>query len=263
MKLAAIGMVKDEVDVIGRTLAHLANQGVDVIYLLENASGDGTWEVVRDMRDEHVLLPCELDVMSDDEVGYWQSRKMTGLAEVATLGGADWIVPFDADELWTAPHGQTLKAALAGVTEDVVDFAVLDHRRTALDPGGHPFDSMGWRVPEALGLPKVAFRAHRHAVVHAGNHGVDRPGWHLANAGFAVHHYPYRSAAQFISKARNGAAAYAETDLPWSTGQHWREYGQALKEHGEAWAREWFQTHFFIDDPVAAGLVLDPQGVVS
>jgi hypothetical protein len=254
-------MVKDEVDVIGRTLAHLANQGVDVVWLLENESRDGTWEVVRDLRDTAALAPTELVVISDPEVGYWQSRKMTSLAHQAARAGADWIVPFDADELWRHESARTLKEALAGVAGyTVVDFDVLDHRRTALDPGGHPFDAMGWRVPEALGLAKVAFKATDDVVVHAGNHGVDRRGPRLSSADFTVHHYPYRSAAQFISKARNGARAYAETDLPRSTGQHWREYGEALREHGEAWAREWFETHFTYPDPEAAGLVYDPQG---
>lgn len=261
--IAAIGMVKDEADVITRTLEHLAGQGVDVVYLLENASTDGTWEILRDLRDGpdagrigmHAML---LVVMPDPEPGYWQSRKMTELARYAAAEGARWVVPFDADELWSF-EGRTLRE---GFTEldgglhgpAVVEAALHNHYRTPEDAGGHPFDTMRWRDPVPLGLPKVAFTAHPSAVVHAGNHGVDHPGLRIAGSGLVVEHYPYRSPEQFVSKVRNGSAAYAATDLPRSTGQHWREYGELLAEHGAQGVREHYQRSFVIDDPVARGL---------
>lgn len=269
--IAAIGMVKDEADVIGRTLQHLAEQGVDRIYLAENASTDGTWEIVRDLRDSRALAPCVLEVLPDPIVGYWQSRKMTELAYVAGEAGARWIVPFDADELW---HGGTRASGAPTITlrelfewvdsfyasrAFVIEAELHNHYRTTLDDGGHPFDAMRWRDPEPLGLPKVAFTASPSAVVHAGNHGVDHPGKRLPGTGLTVEHYPYRSPEQFVSKVRNGSAAYAATDLPRSTGQHWREYGELLAEHGEAGVREHYQRAFVIDDPTARGLVYSPE----
>ncbi len=261
--IVAIGMVKDEADVIGRTLEHLATQGVGRIYLLENASTDGTWEIVRDLRDEAALAPCELVVIPDPELGYWQSRKMTDLAFLAACSGATWVVPFDADELWSF-GATTLAEALAYYTADavsgsglVLEAALHNHYRTPDDSGGHPFDTMRWRDPEPLGLPKVAFTARRDAVVHAGNHGVDHPGRRIADSGLVVEHYPCRSPEQFLRKVRNGSAAYAATDLPRSTGQHWREYGDLLAEHGAAGVREHYQRAFVIDDPQARGLVFD------
>ena len=38
---------------------------------------------------------------------------------------------------------------------------------------------------------------------------------------------------QFVSKVRNGAAAYAATDLPPEAGAHWRQYGDP-EAQGEA-----------------------------
>lgn len=260
MKLVAIGMVKDEVDVIGRTIDHLFGQGVDEILLLENASTDGTWEVVRDLRDAPQYAPGRITVYPDHEVGYFQSRKMTWLAAEALERGADWIVPFDADELWTAPGGLAAFFEERRPQVGVVRFPNFNHYRTSRDPGGHPFDAMGWRSAEPLSLPKVAFRAQR-VVVEAGNHGVSgaRGDEIVAGPGGGrIHHYPYRSVEQFVRKARNGSAAYAATDLPRSTGQHWREWGDVLREHGEAGLRAWFEDAFVYDDPEASGLVYDP-----
>lgn len=264
--IAAIGMVKDEADVISRTLEHLAEQGVDRIYLLENGSSDGTWEIVRDLRDGEYLRTaygCHLEVISDPEVGYWQSRKMSELADVAALRGARWVVPFDADELWHA-NGRTLRELFTELDGGlhgpaVVTAALHNHYRTPLDVGGHPFDAMRWRDPEPLGLPKVAFTAQRGVIVHAGNHGADHPGARLEGTGLTVEHYPYRSPEQFLSKVRNGAAAYAATDLPRSTGQHWREYGDLLAEHGAAAVREHYQAAFVVADPDARGLIYHPE----
>lgn len=256
--IAAIGMVKDEADVIGRTVDHLFGQGVDVVYVLENASTDGTWEILRDLRDAVQYAPGRLVVIADPEPGYWQSRKMTELAFLAASAGATWVIPFDADELWhPAPAGYaTLRELFDDIDPSggvVLEAALHNHYRTPDDSGGHPFDTMRWRDPEPLGLPKVAFTAHRSAVVHAGNHGVDHPGARLAHM-LTVEHYPYRSPEQFLRKVRNGSAAYAATDLPRSTGQHWREYGDLLAEHGAAGVREHYQRAFVIDDPKGRGL---------
>lgn len=57
-----------------------------------------------------------------------------------------------------------------------------------------------------------------------------------------------------IRKARNGAAAYAATDLPETTGAHWRQWGTLSDEQ----LREVFFEHYFSGDPEADGLVFDP-----
>lgn len=269
MKLTAITMVKDEIDVIERTLRHMRAQGVDEILIYENESSDGTWELLRDMRDSDALAPMHLVIYPDPVQGYYQSQKMTRLAAAALEGGADWIVPFDADELWTVliggetpGHLNTIRHLLRGHHTDdigVIPFENYNHYRTDVDPGGHPFDAMGWRSREPLPLPKVLFRATPRAVVEAGNHGVTGvPGRVVPMSGLRIHHYPYRSEEQFIRKARNGSAAYAATDLPRSTGQHWREWGDTLEEHGEDGLRTWYREAFTYRNPLASGLVHDP-----
>ena len=52
-----------------------------------------------------------IHVALDEEPAYHQSEKMTWLAHCAWRAGADWIVPFDADEFWFAP-GRSVAEAL-------------------------------------------------------------------------------------------------------------------------------------------------------
>lgn len=260
--ITCIGMVKDEADIIGRTLEHLATQGVDRIVLLENGSIDGTAEILADLvgplrRDGVGLL-----VIDDVDPAFEQARKMTQLAAVARREGARWVVPFDADELWSF-GGLTLAEGFAEIDRleyprpQVAEADLTNYWHTPDDPGGHPFDAMRWHdvAPQALG--KVAFTADRAAVLHMGNHGVDHPARSrtIHGSGLRIAHYPYRSPEQMITKARNGAAAIALTGYDRGTCQHWREYGEALERGGEDALRTWY-AEAFVRDP--ATLAYDP-----
>jgi hypothetical protein len=118
---------------------------------------------------------------------------------------------------------------------------------------------MQWRDPKPGALPKVAFRWQPGVVVHQGNHGVDTT-YARVNVPdlLEVRHFPYRTAQQFVAKARQGAAAYAATDLPESAGAHWRLYGQVLAEHGEEALADHYRRHFWHLIPVDSGLIHDP-----
>jgi glycosyltransferase involved in cell wall biosynthesis len=52
MKIFAIMVVKNEVDIIAHTL-RAASEWCDQIYVLDNGSDDGTWEVVEQMAREN------------------------------------------------------------------------------------------------------------------------------------------------------------------------------------------------------------------
>jgi hypothetical protein len=94
--------------------------------------------------------------------------------------------------------------------------------------------------------------------IDAGNHGAHYPDG-IAIDLLEVRHFPYRSPEQFVRKARNGAAAYAQTDLPFSTGQHWREYGRLIEEGGDEAGEAWFREHFWVYNPQQdPSLVYDP-----
>jgi len=254
-----VTMVRDEGDIIEGTIRHMHAE-VDGLLIADNRSIDGTRELLKVLADE---LP-NVTVVDDLDPAYYQAAKMTALAARAAADfGAAWIVPFDADELWVAPAGRIadVLAELSG--PNVVRAAIYNHFRTGLDTADpDPFRSMVWRMAQPAELGKVAFRWRPGAEIHQGNHGVTLP--HDLYPGaprtglLQLHHFPYRSESQFITKAANGAEAYRLTDLPPDMGAHWRSYGEILDRHGEAVLRASYQEHFMHWLPTEVGMVRDP-----
>jgi glycosyltransferase involved in cell wall biosynthesis len=257
-KVWGVTMVKDEVDVIEGVLRHMAGE-VDRILVADNGSRDGTRRIIDDLARELALT-----VLDDPVVAYFQSQKMTHLANLAHGAGAEWVVPFDADEIWYHPDAP-LRNTLQEVRADVVDVRLINHWVTTEDDQStnDPFQRHVWReaLPQELG--KVAVRWQHGMTIMQGNHGVRMPEDQIVSvqdAGVRIRHFPYRSTRQFISKARNGAAAYAaaEDEIPADQGDHWRRYGEVLERDGEAGIVEIFERHFFYPNPAVAGMVRDP-----
>lgn len=251
----AVGMVRDEADIIGYTIRHILGQ-VDRVLIADNLSTDGT----RAILDELAADDARLTVIDDVDPAYYQSRKMTALAAAAAAAGAKWVLPMDADEVWYSPHGRIADVlADLGPEAAVAAADVFDHVATGSDSTDeNPLDRMAWRRREPCELPKVACRPMLPARIEQGNHAASFP-WVTINELLVVRHFPYRSAEQMIRKAHNGAAAYAATDLPEHEGKHWRDYGALADAHGdEALAgvfAQWFWTSDPGQDPM---LIFDP-----
>lgn len=251
MATFAVMMVRDEADVIEGTLRHMADE-VDHVIVADNLSTDETPDILHALADE---LP--LTLLEDPDPAYEQSRKMSALAAAAADQGATWIVPADADEVWYGPD--RLSVVLRQAKRDVVTARLFNHFPSAVDPAGKdPFDTIIWRQPHPAPLPKVAFRWEPGAIVHQGNHGVTLSDSRSEDLGLEIRHFPYRSPEQFIRKARNGAAAYAATNLPEHEGAHWRGYGRILAERGEDALREVFERYFWALSPADEGWTPSP-----
>jgi hypothetical protein len=245
--VTGIAMVKDEADVIAETVGWMLEQ-VDHVLVADNGSEDGTRGICQALGAE---------VISDPEPGYYQAQKMTALARRAAADGAEWVVPFDADEVWYSPHGRVAEV-LAPLEAAVAPALVYDHVATADDPDDSPVARMAYRRREPNPLHKVACRPALPVAIAQGNHGASYPR-DEAEGLLIVRHFPYRSVEQFVSKVRNGAAAYAATTLPEHEGKHWRDDGELLAGGGPAALAEVFRTWFWsaapADDPA---LVYDP-----
>lgn len=260
----AVLMVRDEEDVIFHTLEHLKTEGVTGVALANNLSSDGTMDEVHRWRDQYIHgdprdWPIRTALFDDEDPAYYQSRKMTNLANlVQGFYGAEWIVPVDADELWCGenmPLADHLRRMPAKV--DCVQAALFNYYPTSQDnqDKANPFERIERRDPNAAPLPKVALRWRPGMVIHQGNHGAD--GWsHQGIGGASVRHFPWRSPEQFERKVRNGAAAYKATDLPEDMGAHWRQYGAILENGGPEALRRDVYEEWFLDPPLE--LLLDP-----
>lgn len=251
MTTVGITMVRDEADIIEHVIRHMKTQ-VDAIVVANNRSVDGTNDILFDLQVEDPDYP--LIVHFDEEVGYQQSRKMTSLANFAFVEfGATWIVPFDADEIWYAPNGTVASfLAAAPIHVGIVECNLYDHVATAFDDDleRNPIARLHWRRDYAAPLPKVACRWHPSMEIGMGNHDVayqKQPGtW---DQRMAIRHFPYRSPEQVVRKIRNGAEAYAATDLPDHYGAHWRGWGAILDLHGPGAIEELFRKWHWRENP--------------
>ena len=249
--IVGISMVRDEADVIDTTLRHLLAHGVDHLIVADNLSRDATDTILREV----ALDTDRLTVIDDPELGYYQDRKMSALAVQAFEMGADWVLPFDADELWYPTHGGTLAEFFADCPADIIEARGWDHVATATDPPGPtPMHRIQHRRPAQQVLPKVAFRACSEPYIHMGNHAVNRNGAESRCQGLSYRHFQYRSLGQLKSKIRNGVEAYEATDLHYQFGSHWRVLGaKSDAELAEVWRQ-------MIAEP---DLVFDPAPVKS
>ena len=262
--VVGVVMVRDEADIIASTIKHMQTQ-VDAIIVADNGSVDGTRRILDAMASDSLL------VVDDPVVGYYQSAKMTALARQAhEWFGAEWVIPFDADEIWLHVGGWPLRDVLPGLKHDVIHVPLFDHVATGPLTECDPIARMGWRRPKAAPLPKVCYRYDPELTIGMGNHDV-RVGEVRSEGttipGLMIHHFPYRSPEQVVRKIRNGAQAYAATDLREDYGDHWRGWGKILDREGEPAIEELFRKWHWrevpdrphrIGDEHQPALVFDP-----
>jgi len=105
-------LVRDEADVVDAQLAFHLHAGVDFVIATDNASTDGTTEILERYERAGVLrlIREPADDMRQDE---W----VTEMARLAAIEhGADWVINSDADEFWW-PRGGSLKDVLGLVPQ--------------------------------------------------------------------------------------------------------------------------------------------------
>jgi hypothetical protein len=152
---------------------------------------------------------------------------------MAMDAGADWIVPFDADEWFYALDG-TLASTLADTDADVLLAAGYDHLPRHDDPDDdNPVRRMGWRRPHPQTYPKVVFRAAPNVFIHQGNHNLEHPGGRRLSGLLEYRHFQYRTLEQMARKVRQGTAAYQASTMDSKHGTHWKALA-ALTDTGLA-----------------------------
>lgn len=261
--MAALGlcMVRNGADVVAPVVRHMARQ-LDRVVVMNNLSDDGTDEILADLADELANVEWSDDV----DPAHRQSAKMSAWADELRLEtGADWLVPFDVDEVWYSPFGR-IADILDELPAHVFTATALlyDHVATSADPAEpDPTLRLGWRRRDPGPFPKVACRLAPGLTVEEGNHGAHYgdgrwPDPVSVDRRLIVRHFPYRSAEQMAEKARIGAAALRAAGLPEHIGQHWHDYDRL----GPDLLREVFAEHFYADRPDRrSDLIYDPAPV--
>jgi GR25 family glycosyltransferase involved in LPS biosynthesis len=198
----AVSTVKNEADIIEETICNLFDQGVDHVVVADNGSTDGTVEVLRGLAERY-----RLHVLTDPIIEFCQGEKMSHLARAATRHGASWVVPFDGDELWKGSGGRTVAETLRATQANISvaswwDFMPLPVAETGPYAERYPYRDVAPR-PQV----KSAFRANWPARIWIGSHHVTPLARPTEANGLRVAHFQFRSPAQMVRKATDGAHA--------------------------------------------------------
>jgi Glycosyl transferase family 2 len=174
MRLVMTLKVRDEADIIEHNLRYHRGLGVDFFVVTDNASTDGTSEVLKRYADAglaHVIRD-ETTELRANEVD-WTTR-MARIA--ATEHDADWVFHNDADEFWWPLEG-TIKDALESIPEEYG--AVVSPRTEYVarpDGPGSFADRLVVREARSSLQPKVAHRGDPDVVVLSNTHEVASAG---------------------------------------------------------------------------------------
>ena len=212
----------------------------------DNLSTDDTRYHLGMLAKEFNVLP-----ISDGEVLFDQSRKMTKLAHMAHDLGAEWIVPFDADELWCGIN------SLRDELGSVLSVPMKNYFATRFDDVTdlNPFTREKWRSRNINPLNKVCFRWQENIVVEPGNHHVSLNGQFLpeyTSSYLEIGHFQNRTPQQFITKIRREAKGYEGLNKP-NIG-YWHKFGHLSDQD----ITEWWVREYYFPEPKDAGMVLDP-----
>lgn len=238
-------LARNEEDIIIRTVRHMLDQGLDGVIVVDNLSTDAT----RSLLDGLAALDPRVHVGSDAQVGFHQGGKTSYLAHLAWRAGADWVVPFDADEFWYAEDASVAEfLARQSATSVWCDFRnvfpTLAEERIDLAHG----DPVQVERHENAWL-RVCFRSRRWVWVGEGNHAL-RDSEELPVRGLHMLHYSYRSLEQYSRKVDHGVAALEAAGKDATIARHWRHWAaMAPRDRGVLWRSYLAGSGVPADDP--------------
>jgi len=215
--IAGICVVRNDTDVFERSVRHMLDQGVDELFITEGRSTDGTRELCWDLAWN---LPI---TMYDQEGPFDQSAMMTDLAHKAGRAGADWVIPWDADEFWITPDRTPVAKVIDGLTVSKIQALHYGHA--------------DWQRRELASKPlgKVVFRYQPGLTVRNGNHDVEGLSGDTAHGVLEVRELQWRSFDHFCRKVTDRLETLNPT---WPAGEaaHYRALdGASETQLQEAW----------------------------
>ena len=242
MKLAVTAMVRDEADIITQWVDYHLAQGVDVIIVTDNASTDGTTEILQAYEAAGSLV-----LHHDHRHEKQQGEVVTRMArEAAAEHGADWVVNADADEfIVPVDRSRSLKDVFEVIDPGLGSFGVrVVNLLGPVAESGAGFERLVWRDGRSndelrtvgvlaqpttnavhVGDPDVTVVQGNH-LVSITSHGAPPP-----ELALEVLHLPWRSWRQFEHKVEMAGAGYeASPHLRPSPNHHgMRDYARLKK----------------------------------
>jgi glycosyltransferase involved in cell wall biosynthesis len=236
MRIWGAMIVRDAADLVGVSLRHHAALGLERIVVVDNGSTDGTWERLQALAEQ---LPIDL---RRDDGPYRQAELVNAAVRQAARGGADWVMPLDADELFVAPRG--LATVLGETDAAVLEVGVVNfvQRRWRRRVSARCLLTMDRRPPTPLGPlraqalvaagrralvevewdPSVIVRPSPGLWIEKGNHRASNADGPTRRTGeITVLHAPLR-ARQALERRTDHGRRLAESGEPVDYGWHLR-----------------------------------------
>lgn len=95
MKIFAISLVKNEADIIAYNL-NQASKWADKIFVLDNGSTDGTWEIVQSLQNDTIIAWKQVFEVYDESMRALVFNHFRHLSQ----NGDWWCIKLDADEFY-------------------------------------------------------------------------------------------------------------------------------------------------------------------
>ena len=254
MKVVAHVGVKDEVDLIGSCIRHLASIGIDQTIVCDLGSSDGTLDVLEGLSGDGLDVVRAVDLDLEDIEAF----KMRNV-EMVKRTAADWVIFLDADERWLPATGRIKDCMSLDVhdvlsvsrfnvvlSDEAIDLPILptveqygsvllhvrqvDDFRARFEAGTAP----PWcrNVP----VPKIMARPSMIDSIGTGGHSVNGcEGTRLRTAvpaDLLIAHLPFTTPQRFSGKIRNlgrmldAHNEYFVAGMAW----HWRKWSELNSE---------------------------------
>jgi glycosyltransferase involved in cell wall biosynthesis len=253
-KVWAVTVVRDEADIIEWTIRQLFAHGIDGIIAVDNLSTDDTLKILGDLARQFNILAT-----SDKQQSYYfyQGGRMTALGNIANAEGAEWVIPFDADELFFTVDGKSIVEVLENVTADVVTIPMLNYFATAEDDVSirNPYLRELYRKLEPNPLNKTCYRWYRDYALEPGSHHVRQEGKMVRETltSLRIGHFQNRSPHHLIRKIRNEASGMVHVANPNQDIGYWHKFHAMT----DAQILEWWRREYYFTEPRKI-LVHDP-----
>ena len=252
MRLAMSLLVRDEADIIAANIRFHADLGVELFIVTDNASVDGTRELLDDLsRDIEIIIIDEPAHTIDQDL--WVTRMAH---QIQQSGRADWIINNDADEFWLPSSGslpEAIERQLQSSELPAEDIGLLYCQRSNLIPtreavcaADYRFSDNVYRVQRTLThdkepqaawhengsdilirtLPgKVITRIEGLVSVDMGNHGANHELARVDTGQIDILHFPVRRFEQFERKVLNyGQSLENNTRFEQNISRHLRHW---------------------------------------
>jgi glycosyltransferase involved in cell wall biosynthesis len=220
MKIFGIMTVKNEADIISHTL-RAATEWCDAIYVLDNGSDDGTWELVKQLEKQSSVIVAHEQTFEPFTEAI-RARLFNAYRNRAQTG--DWWCRLDADEIYVeSPRPFLMDAGLYEVVWAIsLQYYFTDWDLTRYNTNSELYDSS---IP-----PAVKYRYYKAEYSeprffrHRKGLRWDAGAWprHLGRVyprRILVRHYKFRSPEQIRKRLATRSEVFLRGGL---AGAHWR-----------------------------------------